>query len=105
MRFETGRFLEPSLIYDYQNKLTKVFNRIIAERGDLIDGYSHYSNDVKRGERPIFIEGTERVEKIIDARGNEINRRENLGRPQERLIESDEQTETTFSEDSIKNTP
>lgn len=47
MRFETGRFLEPSLIYDYQNKLTKVFNRIIAERGDLIDGYSHYSNEEK----------------------------------------------------------
>ena len=87
---ETGRFLEPLLAYKYQNKPTEVFNRIIAERGDLLNGYSHYSNDVKRGEKPIFIKGTERVEKTIDAGRNEGNRRENLGISQGRLTETSE---------------
>lgn len=73
--FEQGRFLNPSLPYEYQNKPTEVFNRIIAERGDLLDGYSHYSNDVRRGEEPIFIKGTERTRKADVSGGNEENRR------------------------------
>ena len=68
--FETGRFLKLDLPYDYQNKPTKVFNRIIAERGDLLDGYSHYSNDVRRGEEPIFIKGTEKVQEVTYTRGS-----------------------------------
>jgi len=45
---EEGRYIPPAILYEYGNRPTDVFNEIIA--GGYVDGYSHYSNDVERGE-------------------------------------------------------
>lgn len=62
-RFLTdGRFLDPIISFKYQNKPTEVFDRIIKTKGEFLDGYSEYSNDVERGQDPIFIRGTENIQ-------------------------------------------
>ena len=50
---ETGRFIPPQIVYEYQNTPIENFEAIIKTEG-LVDGYSHYSNDVARGETPIL---------------------------------------------------
>ena len=50
---ETGRFIPPEIVYEYQNTPIENFETIIKTEG-LVNGYSHYSNDVARGEAPIL---------------------------------------------------
>ena len=52
---ETGRYIPPSVIPGYGDTPTQNFHAI-KNRRDLIDGYTHYSNDVPRGQRPVEIE-------------------------------------------------
>lgn len=61
---ETGRFIPPEILFDYQDKPTQNFNRL-KEREDLIDGYSHYSNDVRKGESPKLIEASKGVQLLL----------------------------------------
>ena len=49
----TGRFLSPELVAEYGDRPTQNFESIINTE-ELIDGYSRYSNDVERGEKPIL---------------------------------------------------
>ena len=58
---ETGRFIPPEVLFDYQDKPTQNFNEL-KERGDLIDGYSHYSNDVAKWQKPKLIVASEGVQ-------------------------------------------
>ncbi|MDE6917298.1 MAG: zeta toxin family protein [Lachnospiraceae bacterium] len=56
---EDGRFLDPELIDKYcnsvdGNKISKCYETL--KKGGSLDGYSKWSNDVKRGERPVLIE-------------------------------------------------
>ena len=37
-------------------------------KGELLDGYSEYSNDVERGQDPIFIRGTENIQETYKRR-------------------------------------
>ena len=50
---ETGRFIPPQIVYEYQNTPVENFEAIIKTEG-LVDGYSHYSNDVARGEAAVL---------------------------------------------------
>lgn len=52
--FQDGRFVPPQVLYRYGNSPTQNFNSLIAE-GGLLDGYSHYSNDVPYGQSPNLI--------------------------------------------------
>lgn len=55
-RFLTeGRFVDPEIVLRAGDKPTQNY-LYIRQQGGLIDGYSRYSNDVARGERPIRIE-------------------------------------------------
>lgn len=49
----TGRFISPELVAEYGDRPTQNFESIINME-ELIDGYSRYSNDVARGEKPIL---------------------------------------------------
>lgn len=51
----TGRFVDPEVVLKVGDKPTQNYNYIRQQEG-LIDGYSHYSNDVPRGEKPILYE-------------------------------------------------
>lgn len=70
---ETGRFIPPEILFDYQDKPTQNFNQL-KEREDLIDGYSHYSNDVRKGESPKLIEASEGVQ-LLFGRGQRRSER------------------------------
>ncbi len=50
-----GRFVDPEVVLKVGDKPTQNYNYIRQQEG-LIDGYSHYSNDVPRGEKPILYE-------------------------------------------------
>lgn len=50
-----GRFVDPEVVLNVGDKPTQNYEYIRQQEG-LIDGYSHYSNDVPRGEKPILIE-------------------------------------------------
>lgn len=50
---EIGRFIPPQIVYEYQNTPVENFEAIIKTEG-LVDGYSHYSNDVARGETAVL---------------------------------------------------
>lgn len=52
--FDQGRFINPSFAIGYGNKPTEVYEQI-KQRGD-ISGYSRWSNDVEKGQRPILQE-------------------------------------------------
>lgn len=54
--FEEGRFLDPRLCYQYAN-VSDVYESL-KKRGDLVNGYTKWNNDVKKGERPRFMEAT-----------------------------------------------
>lgn len=53
-----GRFVNPKIVMEAGDKPTQNYH-YIRQQGGLIDGYSHYSNDVERGEKPILIESTD----------------------------------------------
>lgn len=58
----TGRFLEPKLINDYDNKregnkIERTYEELKKE--EKINGYSKWNNDVGFGEKPILIEVTD----------------------------------------------
>lgn len=50
-----GRFVDPEIVLKVGDKPTQNYEYIRQQEG-LIDGYSHYSNDVPRGEKPILRE-------------------------------------------------
>ena len=50
--FKDGRFIPPSVSYKYGDLPTTVYEEI-KNRGD-ISGYSHWNNDVAKGQRPIL---------------------------------------------------
>lgn len=53
---ETGRFLPPSLVEDGAG-IQNTYNQLVDKYGKgerLIDGFSHWNNDVPRNERPIL---------------------------------------------------
>lgn len=50
-----GRFIDPGVVLNVGDKPTQNYEYIRQQEG-LIDGYSHYSNDVPRGEKPILVE-------------------------------------------------
>jgi hypothetical protein len=58
--FNKGRFIEPAIAGKYGNKPTEVYEEMKA-RGDL-SGYSRWNNDVARGQRPVFRDGSESLE-------------------------------------------
>ena len=69
---ETGRFIPPEIIKQYGNTPTQNFNTIISI-GGLVDGYSHYSNDVERGQSPKLIKVSENVRQF-DERGHSVSK-------------------------------
>ena len=52
---EEGRFINPKIVYDYGNKVEKTYE-VLKQKEGLLNGYSKFSNDVKRGEKPKLIE-------------------------------------------------
>ena len=68
---EKGRFIPPQIIKQYGDTPTQNFNTIIST-GGLVDGYSHYSNDVNRNEKPQLIEISENVRQF-DERGHTLS--------------------------------
>ncbi|MBP3706499.1 MAG: hypothetical protein J6J13_04555, partial [Clostridia bacterium] len=70
---ETGRFIPPGIIKQYGDTPTQNFNTIINTEG-LVDGYSHYSNDVARGEKPKLIKISENVRQFDERRQYGIRR-------------------------------
>lgn len=55
--FEEGRFLDPKLCCQYGNIGDNY--EAIKQKGDLVDGYSKWNNDVAKGDAAILIEATE----------------------------------------------
>lgn len=67
-RFLTeGRYIDPGLVLSVGDTPTRNYH-ILRNTGGLLNGYSHYSNDVAYGERPILIE-SEETPLVADAGG------------------------------------
>lgn len=64
----TGRFVDPEVVLKVGDKPTQNYNYIRQQEG-LIDGYSHYSNDVPRGEKPILYEAGDTGRSLEGDRG------------------------------------
>ena len=64
----TGRFVDPEVVLKVGDKPTQNYNYIRQQEG-LIDGYSHYSNDVPRGEKPILYEAGDTRRSLEGDRG------------------------------------
>lgn len=71
----TGRFVDPEVVLKVGDKPTQNYNYIRQQEG-LIDGYSHYSNDVPRGEKPILYEAGDAGRSLEGDRGRGV--RQNL---------------------------
>lgn len=71
----TGRFVDPEVVLKVGDKPTQNYNYIRQQEG-LIDGYSHYSNDVPRGEKPILYEAGDAGRPLAGDRGRRV--RQNL---------------------------
>lgn len=63
-----GRFVDPEVVLKVGDKPTQNYNYIRQQEG-LIDGYSHYSNDVPRGEKPILYEAGDTGRSLEGDRG------------------------------------
>lgn len=50
----TGRFLEPNLITKYGDSIDNTYREI--KKSGMVDGFSHWNNDVPFGERPKLVE-------------------------------------------------
>ena len=70
-----GRFVDPEVVLKVGDKPTQNYNYIRQQEG-LIDGYSHYSNDVPRGEKPILYEAGDAGRPLEGDRGRGV--RQNL---------------------------
>lgn len=66
-----GRFVNPKIVMEAGDKPTRNYH-YIRQQGGLIDGYSHYSNDVKREEKPILIESTDSGRSLGRDRGGGV---------------------------------
>lgn len=67
----TGRFVDPEIVLKVGDKPTQNYNYIRQQEG-LIDGYSHYSNDVPRGEKPILYEAGDTGRSLEGDRGRGV---------------------------------
>lgn len=67
----TGRFVDPEVVLKVGDKPTQNYNYIRQQEG-LIDGYSHYSNDVPRGEKPILYEAGDAGRSLEGDRGRGV---------------------------------
>lgn len=63
-----GRFVDPEVVLKVGDKPTQNYNYIRQQEG-LINGYSHYSNDVPRGEKPILYEAGDTGRSLEGDRG------------------------------------
>lgn len=66
-----GRFVDPAIVLRVGDKPTQNYNYIRQQEG-LIDGYSHYSNDVPRGEKPILYEANDAGRTLAGDRGRGV---------------------------------
>lgn len=66
-----GRFVDPEIVLRVGDKPTQNYNYIRQQEG-LIDGYSHYSNDVPRGEKPILYETGDAGRPLAGDRGRGV---------------------------------
>lgn len=66
-----GRFVDPEVVLKVGDKPTQNYNYIRQQEG-LIDGYSHYSNDVPRGEKPILYEAGDTRRPLEGNRGRGV---------------------------------
>ena len=66
-----GRFVDPEVVLKVGDKPTQNYNYIRQQEG-LIDGYSHYSNDVPRGEKPILYEAGDAGRPLEGDRGRRV---------------------------------
>lgn len=66
-----GRFVDPEVVLKVGDKPTQNYNYIRQQEG-LIDGYSHYSNDVPRGEKPILYEAGDAGRPLEGDRGRGV---------------------------------
>lgn len=69
---EEGRYLDLGLLYKYGDKVNDTYNELSQKEG-LFNGYSKFSNDVTRGEKPRLIETNCRG-KLWDAANDNSNR-------------------------------
>lgn len=77
-----GRFVDPEIVLKVGDKPTQNYEYIRQQEG-LIDGYSHYSNDVPRGEKPILIERSSETRRDVGSvlRETDAGGAERLVRP------------------------
>lgn len=66
-----GRFVDPEVVLKVGDKPTQNYEYIRQQEG-LIDGYSHYSNDVPRGEKPILYEAGDTGRSLEGDRGRGV---------------------------------
>lgn len=74
-----GRFVDPEIVLKVGDKPTQNYNYIRQQEG-LIDGYSHYSNDVPRGEKPILYEAGDAGRPLEGDRGRGVRQNLHAGR-------------------------
>lgn len=74
-----GRFVDPEVVLKVGDKPTQNYNYIRQQEG-LIDGYSHYSNDVPRGEKPILYEAGDAGRPLEGDRGRGVRQNLHAGR-------------------------
>ena len=79
-----GRFVDPEVVLKVGDKPTQNYNYIRQQEG-LIDGYSHYSNDVPRGEKPILYEAGDTGRPLEGDRGRRVRQNLHAGRTEQGL--------------------
>lgn len=79
-----GRFVDPEVVLKVGDKPTQNYNYIRQQEG-LIDGYSHYSNDVPRGEKPILYEAGDAGRPLEGDRGRGVRQNLHAGRTEQGL--------------------
>lgn len=81
-RFLTdGRYIDPKYLASVSDgRITQVYDQL--KGGGMIDGYSHWSNDVPQGQRPIQIEAEGEID-LRDFYGRNAHGTDNAGGPGE----------------------
>lgn len=82
-----GRFVDPEVVLKVGDKPTQNYNYIRQQEG-LIDGYSHYSNDVPRGEKPILYEAGDTGRSLEGDRGRGVRSNLYAGRTEPGIREA-----------------
>ena len=77
-RFLTdGRYIDPKYLDSVSDgRITSVYEAL--KKGGLLDGYSHWSNDVPRGQRPIQLEAQGEID-LRDSHGGGASGPDNAG--------------------------